>query len=91
MDADSPITEINAPAKVDAEETQWQPGDEGLVISCDDCAMQHTSTCDDCMVSFILNREPGDAIVIDAEEARALRMLTRVGLVPKPRHVRRVG
>jgi hypothetical protein len=69
----------------------WRPGDEGLVISCDDCVMQHTSTCDDCMVSFILNREPGDAVVFDAAEARALRMLTQVGLVPKPRHVRRVG
>ena len=65
--------------------------DVALVISCDDCAMQHTDTCDDCLVSFILNREPTDALVIDAEEARALRMLSRVGLVPGPRHVRRVG
>jgi hypothetical protein len=62
-----------------------------LVISCDECAMQHTDTCDDCLVSFILNREPGDAVVIDAEEARAVRMLTAVGLVPGPRHVRRAG
>lgn len=65
--------------------------DVDLVISCDDCAMQNTDTCDDCLVSFILNREPGDALVIDAEEARALRMLSQAGLVPGPRHVRRVG
>jgi hypothetical protein len=38
-----------------------------------------------------LNREPGDAVVIDATEARALRMLSQAGLVPGPRHVRRVG
>jgi hypothetical protein len=105
-DADFPDADIKAIAneKVDIGEPhsaatgvpataggEWQPGDGGLVISCDDCAMQNTSTCDDCMVSFILNREPGDAVVFDAAEARALRMLTQVGLVPKPRHVRRVG
>jgi hypothetical protein len=70
-----------------------QPESRGdaFVISCDECVMQHTDACDDCLVSFILNREPGDAVVIDADEARALRMLTHVGLVPGPRHVRRVG
>jgi hypothetical protein len=66
-------------------------GDTDLVISCDDCVMQDTDACKDCLVSFILNREPGDALVIDATEARALRMLSRAGLVPGPRHVRRVG
>jgi hypothetical protein len=105
MDAYSPNAMFNAISEIDGEESHailtteerstvsgdGEPGDGGLVISCDDCAMQHTSTCDDCMVSFILNREPGDAVVIDADEARALRMLTRVGLVPKPRHVQRVG
>ena len=71
--------------------SQSESQSDALVISCDDCVMQHTDACDDCLVSFILNREPGDAVVIDADEARALRMLTNVGLVPGPRHVRRVG
>jgi hypothetical protein len=62
-----------------------------LVIDCGSCAMQHTTACDDCLVTFITSREPGDALVIDAEEARAVRMLTQAGLVPAPRHVRRVG
>jgi hypothetical protein len=62
-----------------------------LVISCDECAMQNTDACDDCLVSFILDRRPGKAVVIDVEEARAVRMLTSVGLVPAPRHVRRAG
>jgi len=55
-------------------------------ISCDDCALRESPACDDCLVSFVLGREPDDAMVIDAEEARAVRMLTRVGLVPRLRH-----
>ena len=60
-------------------------------ISCDDCAMQHTDVCDDCVVSFICGREPSDAVVIDVEEVRAVRLLERAGLVPGLRHVRRTG
>jgi hypothetical protein len=61
-------------------------------IDCDDCAMRATSVCDDCVVSFILRREPGEAVVIDAEEERALRTLQDGGLVPELRHrPRRVG
>ncbi len=59
------------------------------IISCDECEMQHTSTCEDCVVTFICNREPGDAIVIDAEEARAVRLLADTGLVPPLRLERR--
>jgi hypothetical protein len=61
-------------------------------IDCDDCTMAGTSACDDCVVSFILRREPGEAIVIDAEAERALRVLQGGGLVPELRHhPRRVG
>jgi hypothetical protein len=62
-----------------------------LRIDCDECVMQHTSACDDCVVSFIVSREPGDALVIDAGEARALRALEAGGLLPRLRHHRRVG
>jgi len=55
-------------------------------IDCDDCIMAATSACDDCVVSFILRREPGEALVIDAEEERALRTLQSGGLVPELRH-----
>jgi hypothetical protein len=61
-----------------------QPG--GLHIDCAECVMQHTSACDDCVVSFIVGREPGSAIVIDVAEARALRRLSDAGLVPGLRH-----
>ena len=50
-------------------------------IDCDDCQMQGTTQCDDCVVSFIVEREDG-VVVVDAEEARALRVLGQEGLVP---------
>ena len=60
-------------------------------IDCDDCRMQHTNVCDDCVVTFIVGREPGDAVVIDVEEERAVRLLARAGLVPALRHHARGG
>jgi hypothetical protein len=62
-----------------------------LRIDCDECLMQGTSTCDDCIVTFICSREPDDALVIDVAEERALRLLSGAGLVPELRHVRRIG
>jgi hypothetical protein len=53
--------------------------------------MQHTSACDDCVVTFIIGREPGDALVIDADEERAVRLLANAGLLPELRHQRRTG
>lgn len=50
-------------------------------IDCGECAMEGTEQCRDCVVTFILDRD-GDAVVIDAEEARALRALGDAGLVP---------
>lgn len=57
-----------------------------LTISCDDCTMRSTSACDGCVVTFICHREPDDAIVIDVDEERAIRLLGRSGLVPPLRH-----
>jgi hypothetical protein len=62
-----------------------------LTISCDDCRMQGTSTCDGCVVTFILDRDPSDAVIIDAAEARAVRLLGRSGLVPPLQHRPRAG
>jgi hypothetical protein len=64
---------------------------DGLTIDCDCCALRDTDACDDCVVSFLLGREPDDAVVIDADEARAMRMLERAGLVPTLRFSSRVG
>lgn len=57
-----------------------------LTISCDDCSMRATPACEGCVVTFICDREPDDAIVIDVAEERAIRMLGRSGLVPPLRH-----
>lgn len=62
-----------------------------LTISCSECAFEGTSTCDDCVVSFLLDRDPMDAIIIDASTARAVRLLGDVGLVPELRHRRAAG
>jgi hypothetical protein len=62
-----------------------------ITIDCDTCRFQHTDACDDCMVSFLLDREPDDAVVIDVDEARAMRMLERAGLVPTLRFTSRAG
>ena len=65
--------------------------DEVSVISCDDCIMQETDACADCVVTFICGREPDEAVVIDVAEARAVRMLGEAGLVPRLRQIRRNG
>jgi len=61
------------------------------IIDCADCVMQHTEACDDCVVTFVTNREPGDALVIDVAEERAVRALQRAGLLPDLRHEARSG
>ena len=55
-------------------------------IDCDECRMQHTDACADCVVTFIVGRAPGDAVVIDVAEERAVRLLSGAGLVPALRH-----
>ena len=62
-----------------------------ITVSCDECRLQGTGACDDCLVSFVLGRDPEDAVVIDAEEARAVRMLSHAGLVPALRFASRAG
>lgn len=65
--------------------------DRTIRIDCDECVMQHTSTCGDCVVTFLCSRSPDDAVVIDVAEARALRVLGHGGLAPALRHRRRAG
>lgn len=62
-----------------------------MEISCDECVMQRTPACDDCVVTFICGREPDEAVVIDVTEARAVRLLGEAGLVPPLRQLRRPG
>lgn len=64
-------------------------GDSSLYISCGECVMEGTSACTDCVVTFLCEREPGDAVIIDVAEVRALRLLEQGGLAPRLRHQRR--
>ena len=68
-------------------------GDGGgaFTIDCAGCVHQHSAVCDDCVVSFVVGREPEDALVVDADEARAVRLLERAGLVPGVRHEARAS
>jgi hypothetical protein len=61
---------------------------EAFTVDCAECMHRHSSVCDDCVVTFIVGRQPDDAIVVDADEARAVRMLEQAGLVPGIRHAR---
>jgi hypothetical protein len=66
--------------------------DEGaFTVDCAECTHRHTQVCDDCVVSFIIGREPEDALVVDAAEARAVRLLEQAGLVPGVRHESRAS
>lgn len=64
----------------------------GITISCDDCSMQCTSACDDCVVTYLL-REGADAgadghepLVLDLDQVRVVRLLGKAGLVPDLRY-----
>ncbi len=57
-----------------------------MVIDCAECCMRDTDACTECVVSFVVSREPGDAVVFDVAEERAVRMLVGAGLVPASRH-----
>jgi hypothetical protein len=91
--ATSFVVEIHG---IDHEETimagaDSHDGDGVLHIDCDDCAMQGSDACADCVVTFICSREPGEAVVVDVAEVRAIRLLSGAGLLPELRHVRRTG
>lgn len=64
---------------------------EPLHIDCATCVMRDSDACGDCVVTFICSREPDEAVVFDVDEARALRLLGDVGLVPVLRHRRETG
>ena len=62
------------------------PSHGPLVIDCDDCIGPSIGACEDCVVTFLCERDPDDAIVIDVAEERALRLLADADLVPRLRH-----
>jgi hypothetical protein len=65
--------------------------DAVLRIDCAECDFENTAACEDCVVTFLCDRSPGDAVTIDLAEERAIRMLADAGLAPGLRHVRRTS
>jgi hypothetical protein len=66
----------------------------GFIISCDDCSMQCTSACDDCVVTYLLRHDvsgdgealaAGDGLALDGEQARVVELFGAAGLVPRLR------
>ena len=92
----SPTRSVCPVARVVVDFPSRRPGagtdtDGAFTIDCAECAHRHSDVCDDCVVSFIVGREPEDALVVDADEARAVRLLERAGLVPGVRHEARAS
>jgi hypothetical protein len=52
-----------------------------MLIDCNQCAMQDTVACRDCVVSHLLSDIAGP-IEVDDEQAEALDVLAEHGLVP---------
>ena len=65
--------------------------DAVLRIDCDECALQCTDACEDCIITFLCGTEASSPVVVDLAEARAMRLLDNAGLAPPLRHVRSTG
>jgi len=52
-----------------------------IEVDCDTCVMRATDACGDCLVTYICDREPDEAVIITIEELRAMRTLSDAGLV----------
>ena len=57
-------------------------------IDCGECLMAETTACEDCIVTYLLDRPEG-AVIFDVEEERAIRTLQNAGLAPATRFVER--
>lgn len=57
-----------------------------ITIDCGTCSQQNTSACNGCVVTFLAEREPDEAVVLAMDDYSALRRLETAGLVPKLRH-----
>ncbi len=67
-------------------DTRAAPPDRraGIIIVCDECAMQSTPTCDDCVVTYVLRAddEQPEPLMLDVAEQRVVRLLGEAGMIP---------
>lgn len=57
-----------------------------MLVDCDECVMQHTDACSDCVVTAILEIQPGP-LDLGEPEVTALESMAELGLVPNLRLV----
>lgn len=76
---------------------QTPPADEtesrssgSLIIDCDECVLQASEACGDCIVTFLCGVDSESPVVVDLAEVRAMRTLGDAGLAPPLRHRRSV-
>ena len=67
----------------------WRMATDSITIDCDTCIMKDTDACSDCVVTYLCEREPETAVVIDLADFRAMKALADAGLVPELRHTTR--
>ena len=78
----TPVTKV-APSGTSVE-------DDSLLIDCDLCDYSGSSTCDDCLVTYLC-RPDRNSVVIELADIRALRKLGRSGLIPELKLRKSVG
>lgn len=98
--APSPNTQPNNDADLKDDMQSWNDRptsesksaseEQGLVIDCDCCAMQHTSACDDCVMTMLLSTDLR-SLELSQVETSALGALADEGLVPRLRLLPRDG
>ena len=62
-----------------------------MLIDCDECVMQDTSACDDCVVAVLLAGQGLRRIELDTAESEAIDNLAEAGLVPHLRLLKHVS
>jgi hypothetical protein len=74
-------------AKMSDDGSTYQRGrDEVLRIDCDECTLDGTPACVDCVVTYLVDREPGRAVLVRPREVATLQLLAAGGLAPVLRH-----
>lgn len=86
-----PSPDHRPPIRAEAEPVADTSSRAPLTIDCDECALQATPACDDCVVTFLCGVDAGVPVVVDLAEVRAMRLLDEAGLAPPLRHVHRTG
>jgi hypothetical protein len=62
--------------------------DSPWVIDCQTCVARLTDACNDCLVTFLCDEPADTPVVVEASEARQLRLLQDAGMVPSVKHRR---